>query len=119
MKKFLMSTLRILAVIGGALAFKPLYEWFEGNRSSAFNDWIMMDNSMGYNKPWDFGSTGSILGTLFIIGLILLIVFGATATDKDEKKGWNLDWKLDTVRSIPLSSVFFNQNFKSDFIFFL
>lgn len=80
------NLIRVLAVIGAILAFKPIYGWLEGNRSSAFNDWIMMDNSMGYNKPWDFGTTGSIFGTIFILGLVLIIVFAATATTKDEKK---------------------------------
>lgn len=86
MKKFLMCAIRVLAMIGGFLVFKPLYQWFESRRSSAINDWFSMDNPMGYNKPWDFGATGSILGTMFIIGLVLIIVFAVTATKDDEKK---------------------------------
>ena len=104
MKKFSMYTIRILAIIGAVLSFKPLYGWFEGNRSSAFNDWIMMDNSMGYNKPWDFGTTGSILGALFIIGIILILIFAVTATTEDEKK-----WLLKTkhCKEYPSSQCFF------------
>lgn len=99
MKKFWMYIIRTLTVIGGVLAFRPIYEWFESRRSSAFNDWFLMDNPMGYNKPWDFGSTGSIIGTMFIIGIVLIFVFAATATTKDEKK-WFYSSKLDTVRNI-------------------
>ena len=86
MKKILMYATRVFAVIGAVLAFRPIYEWFESKRSSAFNHWIMMDNSMGYNKPWDFGTAGSTFGALFIIGMILILIFAFTATTKNEKK---------------------------------
>jgi hypothetical protein len=86
MRKTKKILIRSLAIIGGVLAFRPVYQWFESRRSSAFNDWIMMDNPMGYNKPWDFGTAGSTLGALFIIGMILILVFAFTATTKDEKK---------------------------------
>ena len=78
--------IRALAIIVGALVFRPVYQWFEDKRISSFNDWFYMDNPMGYNKPWDFGPTGSIIGTMFIIGIILIIIFAATATTEDEKK---------------------------------
>ena len=81
-----MYAIRVLAIIGAVLAFRPVYQWFEGRRSSAFNDWIMMDNPMGYNKPWDFGAVGSALLALFIIGMILILIFAFTATTKNEKK---------------------------------
>ena len=86
MKKFLMYVIRVLAIIGGALAFRPVYEWFEDKRIQSFNDWFYMDNPMGYNKPWDFGYTGSIIGTLFILVPIIIVVFAATARKKEDKK---------------------------------
>ena len=41
---------------------------------------------MGYNKPCDFGVVGSVLGALFIIGIILLFVFVVTTTTKEDEK---------------------------------
>lgn len=84
-----MCAIRVLAMIGGFLVFKPLYQWFESRRSSALNDWFSMDNPMGYNKPWDFGTVGSTLLALFIIGMILILIFAFTATTKNEKKWYS------------------------------
>ena len=86
MKKFFIYVIRGIAVIAAVLAFKPIYGWLEDDRSSSFNDWLMMDNTMGYNKPCDFGVVGSVLGALFIIGIILLFVFVVTTTTKEDEK---------------------------------
>ena len=77
--------IRIAAIICGILLFHPIYKLMEWRRHAAFQGWFMQDNSFGYNRPWDFGSTGSVVIATIIV-LILVSFVWLLTTDTTEKK---------------------------------
>ena len=84
------------AIICGVLLFPLVFEWMEDGRSHRFQRWFMQDNSFGYNRPWDFGSTGSVVFATLAILAFISFVWILTMDDTEKK------WKpiVDTVKSL-------------------
>ena len=73
--KTIIKTIRIAGIICGILMFRPIYGWMEDNRAESFQRWFAQDNCYWYNRPWDFGPTGSFVYATIIVVLFISFVW--------------------------------------------